>query len=190
MKLYFNSDNNESYNKTFAIEVLIDAISKTKCTTPGPDEIHIPLLKNLPRTGTHMLLLALNKIWTDEFFILEWWQSTILPIPKPKKCPTNPSNYQPIALTSVLCEIMEKIVSLRLMYFFEIKNALSPFQCGGRPQRAMTDQLISLESTKKKVQANDEHIVSIFLIWRKHMTLHEKWINQRPLRRQLERKTI
>ena len=35
-KLNFNSDNNESYNKAFAIEELIDAIRKTKCSTPGP----------------------------------------------------------------------------------------------------------------------------------------------------------
>ena len=62
MKLNFNSDNNETYNKAFAIEEIIDAIRKTKCSTIGPDEVHNLMLKNLPETGTHMLLLALNKI--------------------------------------------------------------------------------------------------------------------------------
>ena len=160
--LSFSSNNNEVYNREFSLEELKAAIGKTKCSTPGPDEVHNAMLKHLPETGAQILLSALNKTWKEEFFPSIWLQSTIIPIPKPNKCHTNPTNYRPIALTSVLCKIMERMVNVRLQEYLEMKNILSQYQCGGRPKRSTIDQLISLESIVRKAQANNEYLVSIF----------------------------
>jgi len=62
-RLNFFSNNNEVHNKDFEFQEVNDAIKMTKCTTPGPDEIHNSMLKNLPEVGVRILLLALNRIW-------------------------------------------------------------------------------------------------------------------------------
>ena len=43
----------------------------------------------------------------------------VIPLLKPGKDHTDPSNYRPIALTSCLCKLMEKLVNKRLMWFLE-----------------------------------------------------------------------
>ena len=93
------------------------------------------------------------------------------------KDPTNTSNYCPIALTCVLCKVMERIVNVRLLDFFEQKGALSTLKCGGRAKQRTIDHLLSLEATVRKAQANSEHVVSIFFdmeksIWFNMETRH------------------
>ena len=82
--------------------------SKPLKTAPGPDKIHNEMLKHLPLEGLNSLLVLYNKIWQQVYFPEKWLESTIIPISKPVKDPTNPSNYRPNALTSVLCKVMER----------------------------------------------------------------------------------
>ena len=98
---------------------LTRAIHATKNSAPGPDKIHNEMLKHLPPEGLDSLLVMYNKIWQQGYFSEEWLESTIIPIAKPDKDPTNPSNYRPNALTSVLCKTMERMVNVRLLDFFE-----------------------------------------------------------------------
>ena len=42
-----------------------------------------------------------------------------MPIRKQEKECTNPGNYRPIALTSNICKIMEKMINERLTYYME-----------------------------------------------------------------------
>ena len=96
---------------------------------------------------------------------------------------TKPSNYRPIALTSVICKAMERMVNVRLLDFFEQNGILSTLQCGGRTKRTTIDYLLSLGDTVRKAQANSEQVVSIFfdienaydLRWTRgiHMDMHE-----------------
>jgi len=158
----FSSENAEIYNKEFTMEELKQAITETKCTTPGPDEIHNLMLKNLPAKGLSLLLLLFNKIWFQEYFPPTWLKSIVIPIPKPDKDPANPSNYRPIALTSALCKTLERMVNTRLIEYLEQNNTLSNLQCGGRKKRSTIDHLIALETAIRKAQANNEEIVSIF----------------------------
>ena len=112
-----------------------------------------------------------------------------IPISKPDKDPTNPSNYRPTALTSALCKIRERMVNVRLLDFFEQKGTLSTPQGGGRAEQPTIDHLLSLEATVRKAQANSEHVVSIFfdmekaydLTWRHGilMDIHEAGIEGR-----------
>ena len=45
-------------------------------------------------------------------------ESTIFPVSKPGKDPTNPSKYRPITLKSVICKVMEEMVCVGLLDFF------------------------------------------------------------------------
>ena len=45
----------------------------------------------------YALLDLFNDIWDDGVFPPGWREATIIPIPKPGKDHTNPTNYRPIA---------------------------------------------------------------------------------------------
>ena len=83
------------------------------------------MLTHLPTEGSDSLLALSNKIWQEGYFPKKWLKSTTISISKPGKDPTNPSNYSPIALISVLCKVMGIMVNVRLLHFFDQKGTLS-----------------------------------------------------------------
>ena len=158
----FGSLNTETYNSPFTIEELNTAISDLNNTAPGPDAIHNIILKHLP-TETHLLLLDIfNHYWQTHTFPDSWHHATVIPIPKPHKDHTNPSHYRPIALTSCLCKLMEKLVNKRLMWFLETTNSFSNIQCGFRKNRSTMDHLVRLETYIRNAFINKQHVVAIF----------------------------
>ena len=115
----FKSNNLEIYNNPFSFDELWDAISKSHDSAVGPDDIHYQMLKHLPPNAVNTLLQALNNNWFAGNFPPSWRTSTVIPIPKPAKDTSNPNNYRPIALTSCLCKVMERMVNNRLVWFLE-----------------------------------------------------------------------
>ena len=103
-----------------------------------------------------------TKYGSKDTSLKKWLESTIIPISKPEKHPTNHSIFRQIVRTSVLCKVMERMVNVRLVDFFDQKRTLSTLQCGGRAKRTTNDHLLSLEATVRKAQANNEQVVSIF----------------------------
>jgi len=65
---------------------------------------------------------------------------------KPGKDKSDSSNYRPIALTSCICKIMERMINDRLVWYLERNNFITPVQSGFRKQRSTTDHLVRLES--------------------------------------------
>ena len=99
----FTSDNSEDYNSLFNITELRIALERSNDTATGPDEVHYQFLKHLPDNSLLVLLDIFNGIWENGNFPAAWREATIIPIAKPGKDPTNPTNYRPISLTSCLC---------------------------------------------------------------------------------------
>ena len=60
-----------------------------------------------------------NKVWQEEKLPGSGKQAVVVPIRKPGKDPTSPSSYRPIALTSYVCKLMERMITERLTYFLE-----------------------------------------------------------------------
>ena len=92
----------------------------------------------------------------------EWRKAIIIPIPKPGKNHQDPSNYRPIALTSCLCKLIEKMVNKRLLWYLETEEKLSRYQCGFRKSRSTLDHLVRLESFIRKAFINKEHVTAVF----------------------------
>ena len=107
-KLKFTSDNTENYNSEFLLSELTDALSKAHNTSSGTDEIHYQLLKHLPVSSLLILLEIFNDIWKTGNIPKSWKEATVIPIPKPDKDHTDPTNYRPIVLTSCICKTMEE----------------------------------------------------------------------------------
>jgi len=49
-----------------------------------------------------------------------------MPVPKPGKDTSSPTNYRPIALTSCVCKVMERMVNNRLVWYLERNKIITP----------------------------------------------------------------
>ena len=160
--LDFSADFETVYNKNFSMEELKSCIADLSLTTPGPDEIHNTLLQHLPTETVYLLLDIFNNIWKEKVFPEAWRKASVIPIPKPGKDHSNPTNYRPIALTSCLCKLMEKLVNQRLIWFLETNEKLSKYQSGFRKNRSTLDQLVRLETFIRNAFTRGEHVTVVF----------------------------
>ncbi|XP_055936843.1 uncharacterized protein LOC129966444 [Argiope bruennichi] len=151
-----------SYNNNFKIVELRNALSRTRDTSPGVDGITYSMLRHLDETSLLHLLNLFNRIWSEQIFPEQWYEAIVIPILKPGKVPTNPSNYRAIALTSCLCKTLERMVNARLLYELEKNGYISPFQSGFRRGRSTNDNLVMLESQIRNAFVRRNHLVSIF----------------------------
>nr|CDS26114.2 protein ect2 [Hymenolepis microstoma] len=93
-----------------------------------------------------ILVTLLKKIRPDQ-----WKVSIVIPILKKSKDPSNFDNYRPISLTSMLANLMERMVNTRLTWFLENNNILGNEQAGFRPQRSTNQQVVTLSQHFKDV---------------------------------------
>ena len=117
---------------------------------------------NFPTSSLNTLLKIYNHIWQTNTFPAAWREAIVIPIPKPKKDKTNPLNYRPIALTSCLCKVMERMVNNRLAWFLEINNIISSSQNGFRHRRSCIDHVVKLETYIREAFLNKQHTIAIF----------------------------
>ena len=116
----------------------------------------------LPLESLQTLLNFFNNMWETGKFPESWELATIIPIPKPGKNHTEPTNYRPIALTSCLCKTLERIINARLVWYLEINNLISPVQFGFRSERSTNDNLVRLETFVRDAFVKKEHVVAVF----------------------------
>ena len=63
------------------------------------------------------LLEFYNRIWQTQTFPSDWANAITIPIHKPGKDPKSETSYRPIALTNVMCKVMERLVNGRLITY-------------------------------------------------------------------------
>ena len=160
--LNFKSSNTEEYNNPFNLVELKEAINKSHDTATGPDEVHYQMLKHLPSKSLQALLDIFNDIWETGKFPESWELSTIIPVPKPGKDHTEPTNYRPIALASCFCKTLERMINTRLVWYLESNNLISPVQSGFGSERSTNDNLITLETFIRDAFIKKEHVVAVF----------------------------
>jgi len=144
------------------LDEVTDAISKSHDAAVGPDDVHHQMLKHLPNDALLTLLNILNNIWASGKFPTSCCTSTVIPVPKPGKDTSDPFNYRPIALTSCICKVMERMINSRLVWYLERNKLISAMQSGFRKQRSTTDHLVRLESFVREAFAQRQHAVGVF----------------------------
>ena len=163
-KIKFSSSRNEPYNVPITRAELDAALSGLKNdSSPGPDEIHNRMLKNLPEEAKEMLLQFLNKIFLEGEFPEEWRLAHVIPLLKDGKDPLDPESYRPISLTSCLCKLLEKILDVRLMWFLEQQQVIDLAQCGGLRGKGTVDCLVALENEIHEAFLKNRLLVALFL---------------------------
>jgi potassium voltage-gated channel Eag-related subfamily H protein 8 len=161
-KIKFQTKLNLPYNSEFTEKELYIALKNTKKTSAGPDSLSYIMLKHLSSTSITNLLFLYNRIWQEHTFPTSWRTATVIPIAKPNKDPKNAINYRPIALTSCLGKILEKMICVRLADYIETNNCLSVWQSGFRRGRSTVDNIIALEDKIRNSFVKRNHLVSIF----------------------------
>ena len=101
-------------------------------------------------------------MWETRKFPASWELATIIPIPKPGKDHTEPTNYRPIALPSCLCKTLERMLNATLVWYLEINNLISPVQSRFRTERSTNDNLVRLETFIRDAFVKKEHVVAVF----------------------------
>ena len=160
--LDFSSKDSEAYNAKFSLRELKEALSSTEVTAPGEDTILYQMLKHLPESSKSFLLKIINKIWETGILPESWKLSLIIPVIKPNKDPLQATSYRPIALTSCVCKLVEKMINTRLVWYLETEGLLSPFQFGFRKNRSTLDPLLQLSNQIQQGFASKCQTIGVF----------------------------
>lgn len=145
----------------FSLFELKRALIGVKSTSPGKDEVCYKMIEQLSDVAKSVVLILYNKIWEQGKLPGIWKHSVVIPIGKPGKDKTEVKSYRPIAPTSNLCKIMEKMITIRLGYVIEKRGMLSPHQSGFRNGRTTMDPIICLENEIRKAQVSKEAVLVI-----------------------------
>ena len=131
------------HNVAFDQEDIVNAINEISHTAAaGPDRFPAILLKHCRNT----LALPLYLIWRKSLdcgIIPQLLKTAnIVPIHKGKSR-GDPANYRPVALTSHLIKLFEKILKKHIVAYMEENNLFNPGQHGFRLGRSCLSQLIA-----------------------------------------------
>ena len=95
------------------------------------------MIKKFSKSALTFLLYIFNNIFKEGTFPRKCKKAVVLPFPKSGKNAQLPCNYRPIALTSCVSKLLEKILYFRLMYILELKNFLVHFSMGSERTEAL-----------------------------------------------------
>lgn len=127
-------DTPHQYQNLDSYQILINSeittsefeIALSKCNSKIQDRIVYlsPFYTTYQRSEKHIYYF--NLIWSFGIIPSDWKHSCIIPIPKEGKDKFSISGYHPISLLNTMCKLMENIINLRLVWFVEKINYLSP----------------------------------------------------------------
>ena len=85
--------------------------------SPGPDELHPRILRELANEISYPLKLLFDKNMNEGKLHFKWKLAEVIPLFK-KGCKSTPCNYRPVSLTSVVCTVFEGFVRDSLYNLF------------------------------------------------------------------------
>ncbi len=88
------------------------------------------MLKNIGEGALLKLLHLYNRVWEEGRLPKKWKEAIVIPIRKFGKDPSKPTSYRPIALTSNLCKIMERMIIERISYELEKRESWQIIRAG------------------------------------------------------------
>ena len=109
----------------------------------GPDQIKLLVLQKLRDVIAPILQVIFQRSLNTGRVPKDW--STAFVYPLFKKGDTSPaSNYGPISLTSILCKVLEHVVTSNIVSHMDKYNLLYDLQHGFRSKRSCETQLVTL----------------------------------------------
>ena len=161
-RLELSSNGHEDYNSSRTFLEFNMMLSRCSNTAAGDDKITYQLLKHCHETAQRALLGIFNRVWLEEAYPDAWLSATVLSFPKPAKTPTDKVNHRPIALTSCIGKLMEKIVNCRLVRYLESKGLLPQHQFGFRRLHSTSDALLRVTNDILTSFTSRESTLAVF----------------------------
>jgi len=137
---YHSSDNLSMFSCS-ARDVVKTVITLRNTSSPGPDGITVPFIKNILANITSPLCRVYNKSLSEGVLPDDWKCAYIVPIFK-KGNQQLSSQYRPVSLTSVICKILERIIRKQLMDYFINNNIFPKEQHGFLPKKSTVTNLL------------------------------------------------
>ena len=128
----------------------------------GPDELNPLLLKTMSKVFAVPLSLIYQESIRSGKIPSVWKDACVTPLFK-KGQKSNPGNYRPVSLTSIVCKCMEKIVRAAVIEHLSRNNLISNEQFGFRNGRSCVLQFIDVMEDWSNYVENDESWDTVYL---------------------------
>ena len=153
------------------LEVSVDDVVKVLTdlktpSAPGPDRVYPRMLKECAEIVCRPLHIIFAGSISSGYLPKDWRRANITPIFK-KGCRTDPSNYRPVSLTSVVSKALEKLIRQRLMPFLEETDYFSKNQHGFRSGMSCLTQLLEYLNDVENMIDEGDCVDAIYLDCRK-----------------------
>jgi ribonuclease HI len=151
-------------NSPLTLAEITDAIRllPSKKTSVGADAISNEMLKHLPNQWIIILLKFFQKCWSNAILPSVWKLSIVVPLHKTGKSKTDTQSYRPIAITSHVCKLLEKIILNRLSHYCDKNGIIPNHQTGFRKGRSCVDNLVKLTTQIKQQFAKRKSVLATF----------------------------
>ena len=134
--------------------------------SPGPDKMYPRVLKELHQELsiplTHLFKLSLKEGELPS----DWKHAEVTAIFK-KGIKTDPGNYRPVSLTSVICKVLESFIRDTIQIHMEQNKLYSTCQHGFRKKRSCTSQLLEVMEDFTGFLEGKQNFDVIYLDFRK-----------------------
>lgn len=152
---------NETEVENIKIEELREVLEALKNgKAPGNDKITNEMMKNLGEESIEVLLMILNKVWTNEKIPQDWGTALITPIYKKgdrKQC----DNYRGITLLNTIMKIYEQIINNRIRPILE--SQISKSQSGFMSGRSTQDHIFTIKQIIEKRDQQNKKLYLAFI---------------------------
>ncbi|CAH1274081.1 Hypp5257 [Branchiostoma lanceolatum] len=144
-----------------------------KGKSPGPDGWHPKILAEVAEGVAKPLAIILRKSLDEGRLADEWKLAHITAVHKrgPK---TEPGNYRPISLTSIIVKLFESVIRDVIVDHMMLNELFCDQQHGFVPGRSCTTQLIATIDQWTRAVEDGEPLDAIFLDFRKANCSHSK----------------
>jgi len=177
----------------FTMSELNKAIKKmNKKSAPGEDDIPSTFLAALGIKAKIILLDILNFSFSTGQVPQIWRNAIIIPLLKALKPASQLASYRPIALTSCVVKLFERMIANRLVTLAEENGWFHPYQAGFRKGRNCVDQILRLvqkvddgfQKEQKSVLALLDLSKAYDCVWQQKLilTMHEAGVPVQFLR--------
>ena len=146
------------------VEKLLKNLPPRKAS--GLDGIQPSVLSKLSSVLAKPLKIIYQHSIDEGVFPKTWLQAGVVPVFK-KGSRSDPANYRPVSLTSVLCKVLEKIVVKHIIKHVKANNHYSKNQHGFTPKRSITTNLLEVLNRWTEALMHDIPIDIIYMDYAK-----------------------